>query len=681
MADKVRANGVELELHPSGPRAWDPDDANEWARGVSAGSPGATFNVINYGADPTGESDDTAAFEAAIDAAKAWRIEHELATRVYIPAGNYNVKRPLYLWSKMTFEGDGQEATVISMPAGSKGYNIIVGDDKTEGAYFPVYASSLLSGPGSALVQQSGGGYAFDLTQSDEVRLVKGANRTLSFAFKATDASQLDDYSTVAFWGGRLNQSQVQPTLFQLRSDPSALNLIFRFNGQGYFKQIVTASLTGAISADVVYNVEVCWSAAGTIRVFINGELWSLGDYAPTGGSGDADASGFVSYPWEALTFGAGGSSYVLGEDAANGSVPYLDSIVDAIHFSSTVRHTASFANPISKPSPDASTIVLINWDEFYKGCVVAKGYAGTNRIYFYPSTTNVLNEHARVTLRNFRMIGGMGLRAEFASLMNVENISHLYPCDGWRFAFNGYYSNFRNIHLEAGVGRAAWFMGPWSYCSLVGVSAAGPIAFYFNGSNVYTSNLNSVVQANCYLGMFFGFGTGNFTGFNIDAEHASTVKFERPLMVVEPLSVQFSSSTIYGPPGSDKAPVELVSNHASEKGYPVDFDRCFFSAVPEDQPIVLATGDVEWAPAATIRSPLYFNTTRPALSSPATAAVDPDSSFTHAMSAPPTTGTWFQGDEIRNSDPQPGAYRYWVCVTGGTDEAAIWKGFGLIED
>src|SRR5690606_14531754 len=150
----------------------------------------------------------------------------------------------------------------------------------------------------------------------------------------------------------------------------------------------------------------------------------------------------------------------------------------------------------------------------------------------------------------------------------------------------------------------------------------AGPISFYFNASNVTASNLNATIQANGYLGMFYGFGTGNFSGFNIDAEHASTVKFERALMVVEPLAAKFSTSTIYGPPGSTKAPVELVNNHPSTSGYPVDFDKCFFSAVPDGEPIIEATGDVDWTPAATVRSPLYFNDERPALADPPTAAV-----------------------------------------------------------
>jgi len=46
--------------------------------------------------------------------------------------------------------------------------------------------------------------------------------------------------------------------------------------------------------------------------------------------------------------------------------------------------------------------------------------------------------------------------------------------------------------------------------------------------------------------------------------------------------------------------------------------------------------------------------------------------------SAPPTTGTWGQGDICYNNKPVAGAFVGWVCITGGT--SGTWKGFGLIE-
>jgi len=44
---------------------------------------------------------------------------------------------------------------------------------------------------------------------------------------------------------------------------------------------------------------------------------------------------------------------------------------------------------------------------------------------------------------------------------------------------------------------------------------------------------------------------------------------------------------------------------------------------------------------------------------------------------APPSTGTWDAGDQVRNTAPSAGGFTGWVCVTAGTP--GVWKGFGVI--
>jgi hypothetical protein len=48
------------------------------------------------------------------------------------------------------------------------------------------------------------------------------------------------------------------------------------------------------------------------------------------------------------------------------------------------------------------------------------------------------------------------------------------------------------------------------------------------------------------------------------------------------------------------------------------------------------------------------------------------------ARAAAPTTGTWSQGDWVKNSSPSATGWFGFVCVTGGTP--GTWKGFGEIE-
>lgn len=50
---------------------------------------------------------------------------------------------------------------------------------------------------------------------------------------------------------------------------------------------------------------------------------------------------------------------------------------------------------------------------------------------------------------------------------------------------------------------------------------------------------------------------------------------------------------------------------------------------------------------------------------------------------APPTSGAWEVGDEIKNSAPAPGGYMGWVCVTAGdfVSETPVFKGYGAITE
>src|SRR5688572_18882103 len=58
-------------------------------KALPATPPGATYNVLTYGADPSGVADSTAAIQQAIDAAGAAG-----GGVVYLPAGTFRVKPP-----------------------------------------------------------------------------------------------------------------------------------------------------------------------------------------------------------------------------------------------------------------------------------------------------------------------------------------------------------------------------------------------------------------------------------------------------------------------------------------------------------------------------------------------------------------------------------------------------------
>lgn len=72
---------------------------------------GAPLNVLDFGADPTGVADSTAAIQAAWDQAKANGHGY-----IRVPAGTYLVTEAIDITdaNNVTFEGDGEQSTIIT---------------------------------------------------------------------------------------------------------------------------------------------------------------------------------------------------------------------------------------------------------------------------------------------------------------------------------------------------------------------------------------------------------------------------------------------------------------------------------------------------------------------------------------------------------------------------------------
>lgn len=90
---------------------------------------GASANVLDYGADPTGVADSTAAIQAAIDA----------AATVYIPVGTYLISSSLKLHSNITIQGESKNATIIKASPSftTNGYLDSMMQDPTSSSILP----------------------------------------------------------------------------------------------------------------------------------------------------------------------------------------------------------------------------------------------------------------------------------------------------------------------------------------------------------------------------------------------------------------------------------------------------------------------------------------------------------------------------------------------------------------
>lgn len=80
---------------------------------------GAVYNVLDYGADPTGVADSAAAFQAAIDAAVAnaetiFSWSSSSIPLVRIPAGKYTISTAMVVKSSVSIVGDGMSSTYIT---------------------------------------------------------------------------------------------------------------------------------------------------------------------------------------------------------------------------------------------------------------------------------------------------------------------------------------------------------------------------------------------------------------------------------------------------------------------------------------------------------------------------------------------------------------------------------------
>jgi hypothetical protein len=92
--------------------------------GVLSAASRNVFNVLNYGADPTGVVDSTAAFQAAIDDA--------LYGSVYVPYGHYKITSTLTIVRELIFYGEGMRESILEWSGGGNPIiHVTTGADNT----------------------------------------------------------------------------------------------------------------------------------------------------------------------------------------------------------------------------------------------------------------------------------------------------------------------------------------------------------------------------------------------------------------------------------------------------------------------------------------------------------------------------------------------------------------------
>jgi hypothetical protein len=81
----------------------------------------ADYNILNYGADPTGETDSYQAISAAISDATSGLVQPPgitITSMVYVPCGDYLVSQPLTFPAPVRLAGDGSGSRIFSTSGG-----------------------------------------------------------------------------------------------------------------------------------------------------------------------------------------------------------------------------------------------------------------------------------------------------------------------------------------------------------------------------------------------------------------------------------------------------------------------------------------------------------------------------------------------------------------------------------
>jgi hypothetical protein len=611
------------------------ENGGPWRRVAKDG----LFDVMEYGAKGDGTTDDAAAIQAALDAAEAFITSggntYGCKAAVFFPNGTYRQSKPLFVPSAVTLFCHGvSDATLV--PLGMDGYNLIVGrpaDDLTQ-SHGP-FATGAFAVSGqmtySAPVGRTPDNWYYDLAQVPAGRLPTGSDGiaghhdwTIAFKFKFDSTVSGSTYAPIWTIGGQLVAAQQSdgrlphPTCLQIfyaGSDyPQGFRVLFRYNSQ-IFLRYANMATPPAIGPGSTVHVELSWdNTAKTVRFFLNGVLWPDGAFDVVANSGTAigvaDASGMVQYPWESNCIGEFANAGCTSPEPQN---PYVPGTMSQFHMSTNVRHTANFTAPTSV-SADGFTQLLLNFDQFYKGCLVGDGNRfGPQKFFFYPYINEVW-ETPQVAIKNLFLYGGGGIIGRFASAMYMENVNQLGPTDGWGFTHNGYFSKWINCSETASGGRMGFFNDAGSYCILDGCTFSGGIPLSLPWANFFITGCSISVHPNTYVGVYiYGGGVTDLSGISIDAEENSTVTYLCALFLGEPFSFWARTCTFYNPPNMVAAKPIVIAFNSTTDSIGARFDNCVFAYPPTSAPLIFTqivtsppTAKAHWTQPLELRYPRY---------------------------------------------------------------------------
>ena len=324
------------------------------------------FNVKNpfYGAKGNGLNDDTAAIQAAYNAACAAALATGRSQTLWFPAG-------VYLTSFSIISNCGATNGVISKGEG-EGTSVI-----QAGGIYPV-------------IMHEGGGYLAGITGNGAITAASLATGSGSSLNWGVSSQQYYDLKDAQVGSGATGWSNAQPIngasalsvegyfnyaggasgpIYILESNGDDLGLasnaiqIYLNTSTGHLGACLTTSVsgfqcisgpTGSVSSGTTYEFEASYDGSD-LRLFYGipgGTTTLVGTLGMTGT--------VVQKPSEAFALGDGGSGLLMTGEQLQASNHWVGQL-DSIRISNTARHTATYTAPTAKFTNDGNTMVLLN--------------------------------------------------------------------------------------------------------------------------------------------------------------------------------------------------------------------------------------------------------------------------------------------------------------------------------
>lgn len=309
---------------------------------------GAPFNVLDYGADPTGVADSAAAIQAAITAA-AVAVGGSTGATVYFPTGTYAISVKITIPNRVSLVGNGDYAGVTIKPLSgftadymfhsSNGTTSMFGsyiknmyiDARGFNMIAPVYSQAWQETCGlvNVLIQFDGttqygflysngyGGAAYLRLQ--ETQIFTDSTAANAAGILVTQVSSIGGF-VLDFQNGTIAGSLANPLPSGIRMENDSLR-VHTYHGE-YVNSMVTMSGAGSLSADtltgsfdgVVNMVSVASTFTGqaSLRNMIpNGTSGNIFNDGVSGRSISKNVGMLASYDYQPSAFSASVSAQI----------------------------------------------------------------------------------------------------------------------------------------------------------------------------------------------------------------------------------------------------------------------------------------------------------------------------------------------------------------------------------